>query len=409
MVLLVTDVFVLLTQVLLWVVVGLIAWYVLLRVLPRPFLGGLVLLLLLGVAAFTFYRGAPDQGLFGDIFRIIAIPFSPFGIILILLLIAFTPLVRGRVLTGTGVLLLRVAVPALLILSIPAVSYFLAQRAEAEAIQIVRPITAETLPAGARRVIVVLAQDTTRLQLRPRSVAPPAPTRTQPSQAPFIQPPAPLSEGEFSVIANQPVQLTEKGDVLTYAAQVYQQERNRGVAPLVVVSAGTRPDRITRAGESRDEISEAADARRFLQRLGVPEGDIIGDSNSPTIHDSAVNVRQLLQRRLGGSTAYGNQLVLVASALEMNRAALTFLREYENNGVQLRVYPRPTNFFTLPPRESLRSRVQGRDLVERNFQLSDILPSIDALALSSRVFNEYLASIYYFLRGWIRPIGTLQG
>ncbi len=407
MVLLVTDVFVLLTQVLLWVVVGLFAWYVLLRALPRAFLGGLVLLLFLGVAAFTFYRGSPEQGLFGDIFRIIAIPFSPFGIILILLLIAFSPLVRGKSLSATGVLLLRIAVPALLILSIPAVSYFLAQRAEAEAIQIARPTTAETLPAGARRVIVVLAQDTTRLQLRPRSGAPPTARTAQPSTAPLIQPPTPLSGGEFSIVANQPVQLTERGNVLPYAAQIYQEERNRVGVPLVVVSAGSRPDRLRRGGESRDEISEAADARRFLQRMGVPEGDIIGDSNSPTIHDSAVNVRQELQRRLGSSAAYGDQIILVAPALEMSRAALTFDREFNNNGIPLRVFPRPTNFFTLPPREALRTQVQGRDLVERNFQLSDILPSIDALSLSSRVINEYIASIYYFLRGWIRPIRTL--
>jgi hypothetical protein len=55
MVLLVTDVFVLLTQVLLWVVVGLFTWYVLLRALPKAFLGGLVIALLLGVSALTFY------------------------------------------------------------------------------------------------------------------------------------------------------------------------------------------------------------------------------------------------------------------------------------------------------------------------------------------------------------------
>lgn len=342
MVLLVTDVFVLLTQVLLWVVVGLFAWYVLLRALPRAFLGGLVLLLLLGVAAFTFYRGSPEQGLFGDIFRIIAVPFSPLGIILILLLIAFSDVVRGKGLSKTGVLLLRIAVPVLLLLSIPAVSYFLAQRAEAEAISIARPVSAETLPAGARRVIVVLAQDTTRLQLRPRSLPAPAPT-PQPTQAPLIQPPDPIPEGTFSLITDQPIQLTEKGDVLTYAAQVYREERARGTAPLLIVSAGGRPER-DRKGASLDEVSEAADARRFLQTMGVPESDIVGDSRSPTIHDSAVNVREELRRR---GINFGNQLIVVASALEMNRAALTFNREFgdtRTDGTSINIISRPTNF-----------------------------------------------------------------
>ncbi|MER3477149.1 MAG: hypothetical protein C4287_12355, partial [Leptolyngbya sp. ERB_1_2] len=246
MVLLVTDVFVLLTQVLLWVVVGLFAWYVLLRVLPRPFLGGLVLLLLLGVAAFTFYRGTPEQGLIGDIFRVIAIPFSPLGIILILLLLAFLELLRGGKLSRTGLVLLRIAIPALLILSIPAVSYFLAQRAEAEALDIARPAASVALPPGARRVIVALAQDTTRLQIRPRSQ--PLPGAPAPIAPQLIPPPAQIPASAFPVLEEQPVQLTERGDILTFTNQVYRQELARGTDPLVIVSAGGRPERARKTG-----------------------------------------------------------------------------------------------------------------------------------------------------------------
>jgi len=401
MVLLVTDVFVLLTQVLLWVVVGLFAWYVLLRVLPRPFLGGLVLLLLLGVAAFTFYRGTPEQGLIGDIFRVIAIPFSPLGIILILLLIAFSELLRGGKLSRTGLVLLRIAIPALLILSIPAVSYFLAQRAEAEALDIARPAASVALPPGARRVIVALAQDTTRLQIRPRSQ--PLPGAPAPIAPQLIPPPAQIPASAFPVLEEQPVQLTERGDILTFTNQVYRQELARGTDPLVVVSAGGRPERNRKLGETLNEVSEAADARRFLQGLGIPPSAIIGDSNSPTIQRSAVNVREELRRR---GINFGNQLVLISSAIEMNRAALTFSREFNSNNVPLRVIPNPTNFYTLPAPASFRGRAQGRDVVERNLQLSDLLPSIDALSLSSKVINEYLTSIYYFLRGWIRPVRT---
>ncbi|NJR51400.1 MAG: hypothetical protein HC780_19290 [Leptolyngbyaceae cyanobacterium CSU_1_3] len=203
MVLLVTDVFVLLTQVLLWVIVGLFAWYVLLRALPRVFLGGLVLLLLLGVAALTFYRGSPEQGLLGDIWRIIAVPFSPIGLILILLLIAFSEVIRGKGLSKRGITLVRIGVPLLLILSIPAVSYFLAQRAELEAIQLTRLAPPEAL-AGARRVIVVLAQDTTRLQLRPRTQPIPAPTAPQVNRSPFFTPAEPINESTFALLAEQP-------------------------------------------------------------------------------------------------------------------------------------------------------------------------------------------------------------
>lgn len=400
MVLLVTDVFVLLTQVLLWIVVGLFAWYVLLRALPRAFLGGLVLLLLLGVTAFTFYTGSPDQGLIGDIFRIISIPFSPLGIILILLLIAFSELVRGGKLSATGVLLLRIAVPVLLILSLPAVSYLLARGPETEALEITRE--APSLAAGARRVITVLAQDTTKLQFRPGVPAAATPSPIPPgTSAPFISPPDPLPPAAFTVLANQPIQLTEQGDRLTYTARLYQDEQRAGNSPLVIVSAGTRPERQRQGGETREGISEAEDAAQFLTTLGVPRDNIILNVDGDNIHNSAESVRRILTDR---RIPFGGQIFLVTSAIEMSRASQTFRREFETNGQTVTVIPQPTDFQTIPQEESLRRRFPEQAILRRNFRLSDLLPSIDALSLSSRVVNEYLSSIYYFLRGWIRPI-----
>ncbi|MCY7274138.1 MAG: YdcF family protein [Phormidesmis sp. CAN_BIN44] len=406
MVLLVTDVFVLLTQVLLWVVVGLFTWYVLLRALPKAFLGGLVIALLLGVSALTFYRGAPAEGLFGDIWQLIAIPFSPLGLILIFFLIVLSEIFRGGILSKTGLTLLRVAIPLLLILSIPAVSYFLAQRSEAQALQITRAAPAESL-AGGRRVIVVLGQGTTRLQLRPRTQPAPAPTTPpQNTQAPFIQPVEPLTENAYNILTQQPIQLTEEGDRLIYAARLYQEEVARGTNPLLIVSAGSREGRDRKDGDTQENTAESTDIATFLQSQGVPAGNIIQDSNSPTVHDSAVNVRKLLQAQ---RISFGNQLFLVTSAIEMSRAALTFNREFNSQGSEtvVTIIPRPTDFYTLPQRDSLRRRAQGRDLIERGFRISNWLPSTEAFALSSRVVNEYITSIYYFLRGWIRPVSTI--
>ncbi|MBW4540660.1 MAG: YdcF family protein [Myxacorys chilensis ATA2-1-KO14] len=397
MVLLVTDVFVLLTQVLLWVVVGIFAWYVLLRLLPRVFLGGLVLFLLLGVAVYTFFQGSPAQGVAGDIWRVISVPFTPLGLLLILLLIALSDLIRGKALSSTGVILLRVAIPILLILSLPAVSYFLAQRAEAEAIQDIQ-LVPEAALGGAERVIVVLAQDTTRLQLRPRQLGIPGTTGVRDTVRGLFPPPAPISESAYNLLSNQPIQLTEHGNRLIYAAQLARQQGGR-----VVVSGGSRPGRNVKAGESQESISEARDAASFLRAQGVT--NILEDANSPTVHDSAVNVQNLLQRN---NINYDGQITLVTTAIEMPRAALTFRQEFANQrGGTFSVLPRPTDFYTIPGGEALRNRVQGRDLVERNIQLSDILPSVDALELSSTVINEYLTSIYYFLRGWIRPVRAL--
>ncbi|PSB18333.1 YdcF family protein [Phormidesmis priestleyi ULC007] len=403
MVLLVTDVFVLLTQVLLWIVVGLFTWYVLLKALPRAFLGGLVILLLLGVAAITFYRGGPAEGLFGDIWQVLAIPFSPLGLILIFLLIVLPGIFRGTV-SKTGLILLRIAIPLLLILSIPAVSYFLGQRAEAQALQITRAAPAEAI--GGRRVIVLLGQGTTRLQLRPRTQPAPAPTPNQNAQAPLIQPPQPLTENAYNILTQQPTQLTEQGNRLIYAARLYQEEVTRGNNPLLVVSAGSREERDRKQGETREGTAESRDIVRFLQSQGVPLGGILEDNNSPTMHDSAFNVRALLRSR---QVNFGNQLFLVTSAIEMSRAALTFNREFNNQGSEtvVTIVSRPTDFHTLPQRDSLRRRTQGRDLTERSFRLGDLLPNTQAFVLSSRVINEYIASIYYFLRGWIRPVSTI--
>ncbi len=404
MVLLVTDVFVLLTQVLLWVVVGLFTWYVLLRALPKAFLGGLVIALLLGVSALTFYRGAPAEGLFGDIWQLISIPFSPLGLILIFLLIVLTELFRGGI-SKTGLTLLRVAIPLLLILSIPAVSYFLAQRSEAQALQITRAAPAESL-AGGRRVIVVLGQGTTRLQLRTPILPPPAPTPTPTTQAPLIQPVDPLTKPAYDILVKQPIQLTEEGDRLIYAARLYQEEVSQGTNPLLIVSAGSREGRDRKEGDTRENTSEARDIVTFLQSQGVPAASILEDNDSPTVHDSAVNVRKLLQAR---SIGFGNQLFLVTSAIEMSRAALTFNREFNSQGADtaVTIISRPTDFYTLPQQDSLKRRAQGRDLIERGFRVGDLLPSTQAFALSSRVVNEYIASIYYFLRGWIRPVSTI--
>ncbi|NJR51399.1 MAG: YdcF family protein [Leptolyngbyaceae cyanobacterium CSU_1_3] len=200
------------------------------------------------------------------------------------------------------------------------------------------------------------------------------------------------------------IQLTERGNRLTYAGQLYQEERGRGTAPLLIVSGG-EATRERKTGDTTENTSEARAASTFLQnRFGIPAGDIIEENQSSTVHDSAVNTRELLQRQ---NIGFGNQLFVVTSAIEMSRAALTFDREFANTGREVAIIPRPTDFYTVPPRETLRQRVQGRDLVERGVRISDLLPSTDAFSLSSKVVSEYVSSIYYFLRGWIRPVRTL--
>jgi uncharacterized SAM-binding protein YcdF (DUF218 family) len=400
MVLLITDVFLLLTQVLLWILVGLAGRYMLLQVLPKAFLGGLVLLLLVIVCALTFFSGSPQPGLLGDIWQIISLLFNPLGLLLIFLLIVWRD-AENKGINKTSRWLLRVATVALLLMSTPLLTNFLVQRSEAEAIQI-QPEAAVPLE-GPRRVIVLLGQDTTRLQLRPRTQAIP----TQPTQPAkpreFFSLPVPdqINEYRYGLLADQPVQLTDRGNRLTYAAKVFNDERAAGTNPLLVISAGPRTGREKKGDEKPEEISETRDVARFMQeRLGIPGADIREEWESQNIHDSAVNVRKKLQ----AENLNVPQLMVVTSALEMSRAKLTFANEFGADGNRFTVIARPTDFYTLPQKGAIERRVQGRDLIERNLRLVDLLPSADSLSLGVKVVNEYITSLYYFLRGWVRPL-----
>lgn len=384
MVLLLTDVFLLLTQILLWIVVGLVIWFFLSRILDRKFLGLLVLLLFLAVIMMAFFQGGINRpgSVLEIIWRVISFPLTPFGLGLILLIVLFT---NGKLskflrrLIFLGLILLALG-------SIPLVSYFLAQELEMEAIELIAPVT--QLAPGGRQVIVLLGRDTTRPQLRPR-------VNPFPQNPPRVE--RALTQNQFDVLSTLPIQLTEHGDRIIYAAQLYQEEIRRGTNPLIVVSAGPRSDRRQKDGEVREDVTEARDIQRMLvQTLGIPEAAILLEHEDGNIRNSAEKVKQLLQNQ---QINFGNQIMLVASAMNMNRAALTF-REVFNES---RIIARPTDFYTLPRADRISAVASGRDIVERDIQVTDVLPTAESFYLASQAIQEYLNSFYFFLRGWIRP------
>jgi uncharacterized SAM-binding protein YcdF (DUF218 family) len=389
MVLLLTDVFLLLTQILLWILVGFIIWYFLQNILKKEFLGLLVLLLFLAVIALSFFQGGISEptSVLAIVWRLISFPLTPFGLGMILL----TVILLGGVKTAWANRLIRAGLILLAIASVPLVSYWLAQELEMEAIEFIAPL--RVLDPGARPVIVLLGQNTTRLQLMPRRDAPP------------VEPPKverPITPFQFELLSQLPIQLTEAGDRIVYAAQLYREEASRGTPPLIVVSAGSRIDRIKKEGENREEITEAQDIQTMLTRIfNIPENDILLDHNNGNIHSSAEEVKKLLEAR---QINYGQQIILVGSALNMNRAVLTFQRVFDESCVAAR----PTDFFTVPTPDSLKQVASGRDLVERDVLITDVLPTVDAFWLSSKAFQEYLNALYYFLRGWIRPLTSLN-
>lgn len=170
------------------------------------------------------------------------------------------------------------------------------------------------------------------------------------------------------------IQLTDTGNRLPYAAVLYSKK----VAPMVIVTAGPRR-------ELEGYVGEAKDIETLLaNNMGVPRSSIVLDNNGSNIRTSAQEVRKILDSR-----GAGRKVILVTSAMQMRRASLTFAH------MGMQVIPRATDFYTFQPTAGGTSRLR--------LDAGDFLPSAEALVTTTRVFDEYFGSVYYYLRGWQAP------
>jgi uncharacterized SAM-binding protein YcdF (DUF218 family) len=299
--------FLLLTQVLLWLLITVIIYNLLLKVIPRAYLtllGGFLLFAII-VLAFFF----PTNDLVAAAWRVLSFPLKPVGATILLLGLALNQGLKNR----------NPIVAALLILllsSMPFFSNLLAQGLELGEASRTAGTGAVTAPAG-RPVgaIAVLGQGTTRANLPPR---------TQ-------------------------VQLTDTGDRILYAARLYRDQVSAGNTPLVIVSAGPREDLVG----TGNQAAEGNDVANVLTQLGVPRSQIVIESRSRDLRSSAVEVDRILRSRgLGGS-----RVLLVTSAINSDRARRTFSQ------VGINVTSRPTDFYTIQPRTRERFNIGVQSFV----------------------------------------------
>ena len=316
--------FLLLTQVLLWLLITVIIYNLLLKVIPRAYLtllGGFLLFAII-VLAFFF----PNDRLVATAWSILSFPLKPVGATIVLLAAALNQGLKKN--------LIMAALLILLISSVPIVSTVLARPLELGEVPRTATTGAATGPAGA---IVVLGQGTTQPSLPPRPQ----------------------------------IQLTDEGsNRLRRAAQLYQEQTNRGNQPIIIASAG----------------SEANNVASVLTQFGVPQGQIVTESRSQDLRTSAEQVRDILRSR-----AIGNRSIfLVTSAINSRRARLAFSQ------VGINVVAQPANFVSTEPgtREA------------RNITIQSFIPSVDALSVSTRILEEFYTTIYYSLRGWLAPTAT---
>jgi uncharacterized SAM-binding protein YcdF (DUF218 family) len=329
--------FELLTRILLWSLIFGIIWYVFVQFIPRLYLTWLGGLLIAVFIVLAFFD--PTDRTVNVVWNLLSLPLRPLGLTILLLLVALR---NGTAkIAGNSVL---AALLVLLISSTPIVSYWLTSQTEQAVLENIQAQGDRPADPALVRAIVVLGD----------TVDPTYNARIQVNSA----------QAGFGTA------LTSR---LLYATQLYREQSDQGNSPLVIVSPGPQRD--------PEDVTQNQAITNFLTGRGVPADRVAITTTGATVRSSAVEVEQLLRDR--GFTQ-NNSVILVTSAINIRRAASTFSQ------VGLDPVSRPTDLlgFQIQPEE-------------RFLMLEDLVPSVDALALTSRVIEEYLASIYYFLRGWL--------
>jgi len=332
--------FLLLTQVLLWLLLTVILYNLLLKVIPRSYLtllGGLFLFAVI-VLAFFF----PNDRLVSAAWSVLSFPLKPVGATILLLSIALNQGLKKRNQVVAALVIL-------LISSTPFLSTLLARSLElGEVTQGARTGTLAAPAAQTAGAIVVLGRGTTQPNLPPR---------TQ-------------------------IQLTDTGDRILYAAQLYREQLDLGSQPIVIVSAGPRAD----LQGNRDQTIEANDIATLLTQLGVPREQIVVEPRSEDLRSSAEEVNRILSSRgLGGT-----RVIVVTSGLNSRRARLTFA------DVGLNVISRPTDFYGIQPGATPNVPIGVRSFI----------PNVESLTITTRIVDEFFTSLYYYLRGWLAPVAA---
>lgn len=167
------------------------------------------------------------------------------------------------------------------------------------------------------------------------------------------------------------VDLSESGDRVLYAAQLYREEK----APLIILSGG----RIAWKGGGP---SESADMAKLLVSMGVPKSAIVEEPASLNTYENAVNVKKILQERKI------QQVLLVTSAMHMPRSLLIFQKQGIN------AIPAPTDFL-------VSEQEVSEPTASTEAKILNFLPDSGRLDQTTRALKEYIGIVIYRLRGWL--------
>ncbi|MGK7889108.1 MAG: YdcF family protein [Leptolyngbyaceae cyanobacterium] len=335
----------LITRFLLIILLVALIWYVIQQLIPKKYLtvlGGLAV-----VALMVLIFQSPSDPFAGAIWSVLSLPFKPLGLSILLMAIALFKDEKEKIKKTDGNLVLC-AFAILLIFSIPLVAYWLTEQTQLP----VQKMAALENNNQRVQVIAVLGDG--------------------------VNPADPAYRGGTQFNAPDDRLGNDFVSRLQRTSELVQIQASLGAYPRVIISPGPQLE--------RDSIALKANIMTLMEWFGVSRDRLVVDTDGKDLHGSAVAVREQVEELQLIETGYN--LLLVAPALKIRRARSTFAKEL--GVLDANIIPEPTDYYGF--------QAEGGDVLAR---LGDILPSVEALTLSTKVLDEYLGSIYYFVRGWL--------
>ena len=166
------------------------------------------------------------------------------------------------------------------------------------------------------------------------------------------------------------VEVNGAGDRVLYTAELYKQD----AAPLIILSGGNLDFSQARGSTPAQEMHD------LLLALGVPEEAMLLQDKSQNTEEDAVYTKEILKEK-GIET-----VILVTSAVHMERALMHF------QDPQLTLIPAPTDYAITQRYWDYLMRWDAKTV------LLNVLPSSQALNLTSNIFHEYLGMFIYRLK-----------
>lgn len=155
-------------------------------------------------------------------------------------------------------------------------------------------------------------------------------------------------------------QIQESDGNRVFAAwRLYREKK----APFVLVTSG-----VSYQDQNKNWRTEANDMHDLLVELGVPENAVLVENRARNTSENAIFGRVLLEeKRL-------RRLILVTSAFHMGRSVAMLKKQ---GFTEIQAWPADTR------------------IVEKNFSLLDLVPSLGALQMTTRSLKEYLGLWFY--------------